>query len=35
VRESVGFGVQIDKVKKRVGLNVGAASHASLVVVRL
>ncbi|MGH7471251.1 MAG: S8 family serine peptidase, partial [Longimicrobiales bacterium] len=32
VRESVGFGVQIDKVKKQVGLNMGTASHASLVV---
>jgi hypothetical protein len=32
VRESVGFGVQIDKAKKMVALNVGAASHASLVV---
>jgi hypothetical protein len=32
VRESVGFAVQIDQAKKRVGLNVGAASHASLVV---
>jgi hypothetical protein len=32
VRESVGFGVQIDSEKKRVALNVGAASHASLVV---
>jgi hypothetical protein len=32
VRESVGFGIQIDKTKKQVALNVGAASHASLVV---
>ena len=32
VRESVGFGVQIDKAKKQVALNVGAAGHASLVV---
>lgn len=32
VRESVGFAVQIDKAKKQVGLNIGAASHASLVV---
>ena len=32
VRESVGFGVQIDKAKRQVALNVGAASHASLVV---
>ena len=32
VRESVGFGVQIDKVKQQVAINVGAASHASLVV---
>src|SRR5688572_22451357 len=32
VRESVGFGVQIDKNKRQVALNVGAASHASLVV---
>jgi hypothetical protein len=32
VRESVGFGIQIDKTKKQVAINVGAASHASLVV---
>jgi hypothetical protein len=32
VRESVGFGVQIDKEKNKVALNLGAASHASLVV---
>jgi len=32
VRESVGFGIQIDKVKKQIAINVGAASHASLVV---
>jgi Subtilase family len=32
VRESVGFGVQIDKAKNQLALNVGLASHASLVV---
>jgi subtilisin family serine protease len=32
VRESVAFAVQIDPAKKRVALNIGAASHASLVV---
>lgn len=32
VRESVGFGVQIDRAKKRVALNMGVARHASLVV---
>ncbi len=32
VRESVGFAVQIDKPKNQLGLNVGLASHASLVV---
>ena len=32
VRESVGFGVQIDRTKRMVAINVGAASHASLVV---
>jgi hypothetical protein len=32
VRESIGFGVQIDREKKLVGLNLGVASHASLVV---
>ena len=32
VRESVGFAVQIDREKKQIALNIGAASHASLVV---
>ncbi len=32
VRESVGFGVSIDKDAKLVALNLGVASHASLVV---
>jgi hypothetical protein len=32
VRESIGFGLQIDKAKKMVGLNLGVASHASLIV---
>jgi hypothetical protein len=32
VRESVGFGVQIDREKKRIALNMGVARHASLVV---
>lgn len=32
VRESVGFAVQLDEEKGRVGLNIGVASHASLVV---
>lgn len=32
VRESVGFGVQIDAERKRVALNLGIASHATLVV---
>ncbi|MDP2955418.1 MAG: S8 family serine peptidase [Longimicrobiales bacterium] len=32
VRESIGFGVQIDKDRKRVAINLGVASHASLVV---
>ena len=32
VRESVGFGVQIDADRDLVALNLGAASHASLVV---
>ncbi|NJD19740.1 MAG: hypothetical protein FIA95_10730 [Gemmatimonadetes bacterium] len=32
VRESIGFGVQIDKDRKRVAINLGIASHASLVV---
>ncbi len=31
VRESVGFGVQIDHAKKRVALNLGVAQHASLI----
>ncbi len=32
VRESVGFGVQIDRDKKRVALNMGIDGHGSLVV---
>jgi hypothetical protein len=32
VRESIGFGVEIDEGKKKVSLNLGVASHASLVV---
>jgi hypothetical protein len=32
IRESVGFGVQIKREKKLVALNLGVASHASLVV---
>ena len=32
VRESVGFGVQVDEERDLVALNLGAASHASLVV---
>src|SRR5262249_15396434 len=32
VRESIGFGIQIDKQRKMVALNIGVASHASLVV---
>ncbi len=32
VRESIGFGVQIDGDRKMVALNLGIASHASLVV---
>jgi len=32
VRESVGFAVQIDTTKKLVALNLGVASHASLVI---
>lgn len=32
VRESVAFGVQIDSARKLVALNLGVASHASLVV---
>ncbi|MEQ8331004.1 MAG: hypothetical protein RH859_11145 [Longimicrobiales bacterium] len=32
VRESVGFGVQIDAERRLVALNLGVASHASLVV---
>ncbi len=32
VRESVAFGIQIDRDKKLVALNLGVASHASLVV---
>ncbi len=32
VRESIGFGVQIDAERRRIALNLGIASHASLVV---
>ena len=32
VRESVGFGIQIDRDKGRVALNLGIASHGTLVV---
>ena len=32
VRESVGFGVEIEKDRKLVAINLGVASHASLVV---
>lgn len=32
VRESVSFGIQINKERKLVALNLGVASHASLVV---
>lgn len=32
VRESVSFGIQTDRAKKRVSINAGVASHASLVV---
>jgi len=32
VRESVGFGIQIDKAKKMVAINAGVAMHASLIV---
>ena len=32
VRESVGFGVQIDRARGRVALNLGIASHGTLVV---
>ncbi|MYB98815.1 MAG: hypothetical protein F4X60_09695, partial [Gemmatimonadetes bacterium] len=32
VRESVGFGVQIDREQGRVALNLGIASHGTLVV---
>ena len=32
VRESVGFGVQIDRDRGRVALNLGIASHGTLVV---
>ncbi|MGH7712321.1 MAG: S8 family serine peptidase, partial [Gemmatimonadaceae bacterium] len=32
VRESVGFAVQIDTTRKLVALNLGVASHASLVI---
>ncbi len=32
VRESVGFAIQIDRAKNQLAINVGAASHATLVV---
>lgn len=32
VRESVGFGIQIDRKKDQLAINAGLASHASLVV---
>lgn len=32
VRESIGFAVEIDEEKRKVALNLGVASHASLVV---
>ena len=32
VRESIGFAVEIDEDKRKVALNLGVASHASLVV---
>ena len=32
VRESIGFGIQIDSEKDLIALNLGIASHASLVV---
>ena len=32
VRESVGFGVQIDKARKMVAINAGVPFHASLIV---
>jgi len=32
VRESVGFGIQIDRDKGRVAVNLGVASHGTLVV---
>ncbi|MBL8962190.1 MAG: S8 family serine peptidase [Gemmatimonadetes bacterium] len=32
IRESVSFAIQIDKARKLVALNLGVASHASLVV---
>ena len=32
MRESIGFGVQIDAEKQRVALNLGIARHGSLVV---
>jgi subtilisin family serine protease len=32
VRESMGFGIQIDRERKRVAINLGVASHATLVV---
>jgi hypothetical protein len=32
VRESVGFGVQIDKTRKMVAINAGVPFHASLIV---
>ena len=32
IRESIGFAVEIDEDKRKVALNLGVASHASLVV---
>ncbi len=32
VRESVSFGIQIDKAKRLIAINAGVASHASLIV---
>ena len=32
VRESVGFGVQIDRAKRLVAINAGVASHASMII---
>ena len=32
VRESVAFGIQIDRAKKLIAINAGVASHASLII---